>query len=91
LLLLAFVFPNQCPSSPCYSFDAGQKVQGQKKGGVASVQEGMQKIQNPKVRPVQRTDQGTTGLDQRQSFWNKQQEEEERVKAQRERAGQRPV
>jgi hypothetical protein len=53
------------------NFDAGQKEQGQKKGGVTTVAEGLQKVQNPKQKEIKKTDEGNVGLDQRNQFWQK--------------------
>jgi len=56
------------------NFDAGQKEQGQKKGGVANISEGIQKVTNPKQKEVKKIDQGT-GLQDRGDFWKNQEAE----------------
>jgi len=64
------------------NYDAGQKIQGTKKGGVASVAQGQEKALNPKERKITKIDDGKVGIDKKDDFWSKQTQDEEKAKAQ---------
>jgi len=64
------------------NYDAGQKVQGTKKGGVASVAQGHEKVLNPKERKITKIDDGKVGIDKKDEFWTNQTKDEEKNKVQ---------
>jgi len=64
------------------NYDAGQKVQGTKKGGVTSVAQGQEKALKPKERKINKIDDGKVGIDKKDDFWSKQNQDDERSKPQ---------
>jgi len=59
-----------------------KKFKEQKKGGVTSVAQGHEKALNPKERKINKIDDGKVGIDKKEDFWTKQNQDEEKSKAQ---------